>query len=41
MVVDDEEFCHASMRAILNKAGIDCDRQVDFCISGREAINML
>jgi len=41
MVVDDEEFCHASMRAILTKAGIECDKQVDFCISGREAISQL
>ena len=41
MVVDDEEFCYASMRAILTKAGIDCDKQVDFCISGREAVAQL
>ena len=41
MVVDDEEFCISSMRAILFKAGIDVENQVDFCITGHEAISQL
>ena len=37
MVVDDEEFCLASMKAILMKSGVNVDYQVDFCINGKEA----
>jgi CheY-like chemotaxis protein len=37
MVVDDEEFCIASMRTILQKAGVNVVHQVDFCINGMEA----
>ena len=39
LVADDEEFCLASMKALLCKAGIDTDCQVDFCITGKEAVN--
>jgi len=39
MVVDDEEFCIASMKVVLGKAGIDVYSQVDFCITGLEAIS--
>ena len=39
MVVDDEEFCLSSMRAIMTSIGIDTDFQVDFCISGLEALD--
>jgi len=39
MVVDDEEFCMATMRHLLNSMGIDADNLVDFCINGREALN--
>ena len=41
MVVDDEEFCIASMRALLGKAGIDTAYQVDYCITGLEALTQL
>ena len=41
MVVDDEEFCIAAMQAMLEKAGIDINHQVDFCSDGQEAIDTL
>ena len=41
MVVDDEEFCIASMKSMLFSAGIDTDFQVDFCITGKEAVEKL
>ena len=41
IVVDDEEFCIASMRALLGKAGIDTVYQVDYCITGLEALTQL
>jgi len=37
-VVDDEEFCLNSMRALLAKAGVDVQYQADFCITGEEAL---
>ena len=40
LCVDDEEFCLASMRAILLKIGVDVENRVDFCINGLEAIEM-
>jgi len=40
MLVDDEEFCIAFMKGMIEKAGIDL-RQVDSCISGVEAIELL
>jgi CheY-like chemotaxis protein len=39
MVVDDEEFCIEAMKAMLFRAGIDTEHQVDFCISGKEALD--
>ena len=41
MVVDDEEFCIATMKAMLKRAGIDTKYQVDFCITGQEALNQI
>jgi CheY-like chemotaxis protein len=41
MVVDDEEFCIASMRSMLMTMGLDTVFQVDFCITGEEAFNQL
>jgi two-component system sensor histidine kinase/response regulator len=41
MVVDDEEFCIEVMKAMLFRAGIDTEHQVDFCISGKEALDQL
>ena len=34
MVVDDEEFCLAIMKAFLELSGFNCDYQIDFCING-------
>ena len=39
MVVDDEEFCIAAMKAMLNILKIDNEYHVDFCIDGQEAVN--
>ena len=41
MVIDDEEFCISSMKVMLQKAGIDTETQVDFCINGQEALSRL
>ena len=38
MVVDDEEFCIAAMKGMLKSSGIEISYHVDFCISGKEAI---
>ena len=41
LLVDDEEFCISSMRAILFKLGLDIDKEVDFCMNGQEACNLI
>jgi CheY-like chemotaxis protein len=41
MVVDDEEFCIASMKSMLYSSGADTEYQVDFCITGQEALDQL
>jgi PleD family two-component response regulator len=41
LIVDDEEFCISSMKAILYNFGVDIDYQVDFCITGQEAIQQV
>ena len=41
MVVDDEEFCIAAMKGMLNSSGIEISHHVDFCINGKEAIEKL
>lgn len=38
LVVDDEEFCISTMKMMLKMAGVDTSNQVDFCISGQEAL---
>ena len=38
--MDDEEFCIASMKALLSKCAIDVENRVDFCIHGQEAVYM-
>lgn len=38
LVVDDEEFCISSMKAVLYSQGINIEFQVDFCITGKEAL---
>ena len=40
-MIDDEEFCLTSTRAIISKLGIDVDLKVDFCMNGQEAIDLL
>jgi len=40
-VVDDEEFCISSMRAVLYSQGINIEFQVDFCITGKEALEQV
>jgi CheY-like chemotaxis protein len=41
MVVDDEEFCIAAMKSMLDLIGVDTNNVVDFCINGQEAIDMV
>ena len=41
LVVDDEEFCLSTLSTLLHKAGIDVTYQVDFCINGEEAVNIV
>ena len=41
MVVDDEEFCIAAVKAMMNLLEIDTEFAVDFCIDGREALETL
>lgn len=41
LLVDDEEFCISSMRAILFKLGLDVDTEIDFCMNGEEASNLV
>ena len=41
MVTDDEEFCISMVKSMLTHMGIDISHQVDFCISGLDAVNML
>ena len=38
MVVDDEEFCISSFKAMMTMFGIDVHYHVDFCINGKEAL---
>jgi hypothetical protein len=40
-VLDDEEFCISSMKAILFKFNFDINYQVDYCLSGQEALDQL
>ena len=40
MIVDDEEFCLSSMKAIMQQIGVNMDK-VDECITGLEAVNLL
>ena len=41
LVIDDEEFCLSSMRAVLFSLGVDVDYQVEFCITGKEAYEQI
>ena len=39
MIVDDEEFCLATMKVIFNSCRFDCESEIDFCIEGEESLN--
>lgn len=41
LVVDDEEFCISAMKGMLFKAGLDIEFQVDFCIDGKQAVELV
>ena len=41
MVVDDEEVCISAMKGLIQKTGIIIEYQVDFVISGEEALSTL
>ena len=41
LVVDDEEFCISAMKGMLFKAGLNLEYQVDFCISGLQAYELI
>lgn len=41
MIVDDEEFVIATMKQMLFSAGIETDFHVDFCITGKEALEQM
>ena len=34
LIVDDEEFCIATMKAIFQICGFNCDYEIAFCING-------
>ena len=38
MIVDDEEFCIATMRAMFENYGFNSEFGIDFCINGKEAV---
>ena len=38
MIVDDEEFCIATMRAMFENYGFSSEFGIDFCINGKEAV---
>ena len=40
-MVDDEEFCLTVMRNLLFMQGIDTQTSVDFCMSGKEALDKI
>ena len=40
-MVDDEEFCISAMKAIFERVGINCEDQMDFCLSGEEAVTQV
>ena len=41
LVVDDEEFCISAMKGMLFKAGLNLEFQVDFCIDGLQALELV
>ena len=41
LVADDEEFCQASMKAILHKSGVDIYNKLDICMNGIEMLDLV
>ena len=41
LVVDDEEFCLSTMKALFKQLNFDFEKQCDFCIDGKEAIDQV
>ena len=41
LIIDDEEFCLNAMRNNLLFLKIDVDYQVNFCMNGQEALNLI
>ena len=41
LVVDDEEFCISTMKAILKMLDVDVKMVCDFCINGQEAVDQV
>ena len=39
MVVDDEEFCIATMKALFDNCGFNSEYEIDFCINGQECVD--
>ena len=39
--MDDEEFCISTMKLLLKLSGITNEAQVDYCINGQEAVDMV
>jgi CheY-like chemotaxis protein len=40
LLIDDEEFCISSMRAIMFKLGLDIENKLDYCMNGAEACEL-
>ena len=41
LIVDAEEFCISAMKAIFNFLKVDYEHNIDFCINGQEAIDLI
>ena len=39
LVIDDEEFCITTLQILMKQSGIDTANQVDFVMSGQEALD--
>jgi CheY-like chemotaxis protein len=38
LIVDDDEFCHSTMKSTLSTFGVNTEFQCDFCVTGKEAM---
>lgn len=41
LIVDDEEFCITTMKHIFKSIGVDIDHTIDYCFTGKEAIEQV